>query len=282
MMWNKKGAGTGTSIWNKQYSDEEILKAQEDAKLIGGASGAFLLGDQNNVGSQVLGGALTGFSMGGPLGALLGIGGGLLGASKRRSSQQAYDRMIYDNNISTKTVQPSYYAKNGGIVESLDGEAIPTQSQKGEVAALPSGAIVGVHSKKMHNEMKKKDVTDYIPSGTFIGDDTKLTKEAADKIIIGASPGIYSEIKSKNIPYKEIKLGDALKKKTFTSAEGLEAIRDYIKIPQELERGISDPFAKITAKENLGTRGKFISGLMELTSKNNKKLRKQIADATEN
>lgn len=267
-------------------TDEERMQrkllAQQDARLVGGAAGAFMLADQRNVGSQVLGGALTGFSMGGPLGALLGIGGGLLGAAKRRSSQQAYDRMIYDNNISTKTVQPSYYAKNGGIVESLDGEAIPTQSQKGEMAALPSGAIVGVHSKKMHGEMKKKDVTDYIPSGTFIGDDTKLKREDAEKIIIGATPGVYSEIKSKNIPYKEIKLSDALKggKKVFTSAEGLEAIRDYIKIPEELERGISDPIARITAKENLGTRGKFISGLMELTSKNNKKLKKQIENAT--
>lgn len=266
--------------FNELKKEEKQRRALDDAKLMGAGAGAFLMADQRSVGSQVLGGALTGFSMGGPLGALLGIGGGLLGAAKRRSSQQAYDRMIYDNNISTKTVQPSYYAKNGGIVESLDGEAVPTQSQRGEIAALPSGAIVDVHSKKMHKEMKKKDVTDYIPNGTFIGDETKLTKEAADKIIIGASPGVYSEIKSKNIPYKEIKLGDAIKKKTFTAAEGLEAIRDYVKIPQELERGISDPFARITAKENLGTRGKFISGLMELTSKNNKKLRKQIADAT--
>lgn len=279
-MGNIFNKNSGNLFNNKDYTEDEIEKARADAKLLAGGAGAFLMADQRNVGSQILGGALTGFSMGGPLGALLGIGGGLLGAAKRRSSQQAYDRMIYDNNISTKTVQPSYYAKSGGIVESLDGEAIPTQSEKGEVAALPSGAIVGVHSKKTHKEMKKKDVTDYIPSGTFIGDDTKLKKEDAEKIIIGASPGMYSEIKSKNIPYKEIKLSDAIKKKTFTSAEGLEAIRDYIKIPQELERGISDPFARITAKENLGTRGKFISGLMELTSKNNKKLRKQIADAT--
>lgn len=259
---------------------QQLKSDANTAKGLGGIGGAFMMGDVNNVGSQAMGGALSGFSAGGPMGALIGLGAGLIGGLKRKSERQGYSRMMFDNMISTKTTDPSYYAKSGGMIMPIGKEeAIRTQANKGEKIALPTRSIVDVHSEAQHKDIKKDKVTDYIPVGSWIADtETEITKEEADKIILGANPGVYKEYEDgPKQSYKEIKLSDPMKgRDKVTAAEFLELIKDYVPVPRSLERGEHNPFASETAKENLHTRGKFISGLIELVAKKNKLLRKQL------
>lgn len=279
------------SVFNNIYSSlspilhKKEVYGQTDKKLLNAAGtlgtigGAAIMTDKS-VGSQALGGAMMGFGTAGPLGALLGLGAGLVGGALNKSRKDTYDRLVYDNMISQKTVQPSYYAKAGGIIMPLgEEELVRVQAQKGEVIALPTGAIVDVHSTKKHKDMKKSDITDYVPIMSLMGDEeTKIKLEDAEKMVLGADPGVYKEYNDgKKQPFREIKMSDALgKKKEFTTAEGLRMIKKNIPIPEDLERDVYNPFARETARENYITRGKFISGLMELASKKNKLLRKQL------
>lgn len=263
------------------YTDAEKERAKQAALGIAAGSG-MILSQSNNLLEAGAGGAMTGFAAGGPLGALLGLGFGLIGAGRRGMDQAANRRMLYDHEISSKASQPSYFAEHGGIVDDFSGDMmIKTQGKKGEVAALPDGSIVDLHAtKKEHKDYKKGEpqTSDNLPAGTFIGDDTKIKLKDAKKIVLGAEPGIYKEY-GKGTPYKDILLSDALgTKEQMTTAEALNKIKKHIPVSQDIENEVDDHMARITTAENLQTRGKYISGLLELASKNNKLLKKQLAN----
>ena len=200
--------------------------------------------------------------VGGILGMLLGVGGGILSNSVKREEDRARAREMRETMMRSKTVEPSFYASKGGIVGGLD-PVIAVQSKKGEVAYMPNGLIVDVHSNaKKHTGTK--EVTDMLPAGTYIGSDKKISKERASKVEIGQKVDEYSEFK-KGSPVKSIKL-DVLygKKKDMTVAELLKATKDMLKVPKELDDNIYDPYATETAKENMAQRDKYVSAIMAL------------------
>lgn len=245
---------------------------------------ALMMTEMNNVAPNVLkmglGGAMSGLGMGGPLGAILGGIGGLVGGAKKRADYKMYQDQEYENMISNKTVQPSYYAKTGGILMPVDDSgAIKLQAQKGEVAALPNGMIADVMAKETHKQMKKDKVTDVMPVGTFIGDtEGELRKEDAEKIKLGAMPMTYSE-KGEDKEFKEILLSDLFgNKKKLKAAELLNKAKKHIKIPERVDDEIHDPFSIATAQDNLKTRAKYISGIMELSARSDSKLRRQMEE----
>lgn len=263
----------------KLYSQVQDLSA-----LFGGgmAASAMSAPKVSPLGAGI-GGALQGFGMAGLLGAPIGLIGGLIGGAKRRAEQDAIAQLEYDNMISSKRADPSYYAKSGAVLVPIEkDEAITVQAEPDEVAALPSGMIADVMATKTHKQKRKeKDepkVTDVFPGGTFIGENNvKLLKKDAEKIVFGAVPQIYTESGKKNKEYKEIRLSDVWgNKKKLTPAEALNKVKKKIPIPQYIEDEIADPFAKATAESNKKTRAKYISGIMELSARQNPKLRAEM------
>ena len=267
-------------------NDEEKKKWQQIYGQVKNLSAIFgpalMMGEMNNAAPNVLkmglGGAMSGLGMAGPLGAILGGIGGLVGGAKKRADYKMYQDQEYENMISNKTVQPSYYAKTGGILMPVDDSgAIKLQAQKGEVAALPNGMIADVMAKETHKQMKKDKVTDVMPVGTFIGDtEGELRREDAEKIKLGAMPMTYSE-KGEDKEFKEILLSDLFgNKKKLKAAELLNKAKKHIKIPERVDDEIHDPFSIATAQDNLKTRAKYISGIMELSARSDSKLRRQM------
>lgn len=266
------------SLNKKQLLDDLDSQGESLAKSVGVIAGATLSQD-NSVINKGIGGALTGLAtFGSPLGALLGLGSGLISGATAQSRKQTQNRKAYEQMFVDKAA-PSYYAKQGGIIMPVGEEgAVKTQSQRGEVIALPTGGIVDVHSKKTHKQMKKEVTTDYIPVGSWVGDESnKIKLKDAEKVTLGFNPGMYREHDKDKKGFEEIKLSDALgKKKEITAAEGLKSIRDYIPIPEDLDKDVYNPFAMETAKENYITRDKFVKGLMGLAAKKNQLLYDQL------
>ena len=267
-------------------NDEEKKKWQQIYGAVKNLSAIFgpglMMTEMNNAAPNVLkmglGGAMSGLGMAGPLGAVLGGIGGLVGGAKKRADYKLYQDQEYENMISNKTVQPSYYAKTGGILMPVDESgAVKLQAQKGEVAALPNGMIADVMAKETHKQMKKDKVTDVMPVGTFIGDtEGELRREDAEKIKLGAMPMTYSE-KGEDKDFKEILLSDLFgNKKKLKTAELLNKAKKHIKIPERVDDEIHDPFSIATAQDNLKTRAKYISGIMELSARSDSKLRRQM------
>ena len=267
-------------------NDEEKKKWQQIYGAVKNLSAIFgpglMMTEMNNAAPNVLkmglGGAMSGLGMAGPLGAVLGGIGGLVGGAKKRADYKLYQDQEYENMISNKTVQPSYYAKTGGILMPVDESgAVKLQAQKGEVAALPNGMIADVMAKETHKQKKKDKVTDVMPVGTFIGDtEGELRREDAEKIKLGAMPMTYSE-KGEDKDFKEILLSDLFgNKKKLKTAELLNKAKKHIKIPERVDDEIHDPFSIATAQDNLKTRAKYISGIMELSARSDSKLRRQM------
>lgn len=242
-----------------------------------GMTGMEMQNPAPNLLNMGLGGAMQGFGMAGPLGALLGGVGGLLGGAKKRGDFEAAQRQQYEDMFTNKRSEPSFYAKNGGMVMPIDGEVATLQTEKGEVAAMPDGMIVDVMSKKKHKDMKKDVVTDVFPAGTFIADtDGELKREDAKDYSLGSMPMTYTEEGEKE-KYKEVLLSDLFgKNKKLKTAQLLGKVKKEVKMPERVADEIHDPFAMAAAQDNLATRGKYIQAVMNLSARSDRKLRKEI------
>lgn len=198
---------------------------------------------------------------GGLMGLLLGVGGGILANSINRDP---YNRDATEAMMRAKTVEPSFYAGKGGIVGGDENTVMPVQAKKGEVAAMPTGMIVDVHADNRKHKGMGKDVTDFLPAGTYIGSDKEISKEKADKVELGHNVSEYSEFK-KGKPVESIKLSELYgKRKNMTVAELLMATRNKFKVPEVLDDKVRDPFAEATANENIAQREKYVSAIMNL------------------
>lgn len=242
-----------------------------------GGMGMFLQNDSNPMGAA-FGGAMTGFGMGGPLGAILGFGSGLLGAGKKRADQDSMDRIQWNNMISAKASEPSIYAKDGAFINAVD-EIVDLQTQKGEMIAHPTGMITKVMATKKHKDADEDDVSDSLPFGAYVASDekgTEITKEDAEEFILGVKPLMYDE-KGNKSEYEPIRLSDVFgENKRLTPAAFLRRLQKHVPVPLKALDKIDDPISDITAAENMETRKKYVSGIMELNARKNKKLRKQM------
>lgn len=256
------------AVLQKMYAQVQDLSGML-GPLIQGTAG-------NDVFSAGLGGALQGFSAG-PLGALAGGAAGLMGAARRREEEETRKRIAWDDMMS-QTSAPSYYAKTGAILAPLNGEgAMRIQAQKGEVAAMPNGMIADVMSRRSHKEMKADDVTDVLPAYTIVGDEkTMLRRSDAEKVVLGVRPQIYTESGKKNREYSEMKLSDMFTSEEMSVADVLRNIRRKIKIPEQVEDEVMNPWAHATADDNSKTRMKYVNAVMELAARKNMKLRRQL------
>lgn len=166
--------------------------------------------------------------------------------------------------MKAKTVEPSFYAGKGGIVGGDENVVMPVQAKFGEVAAMPTGMIVDVHADNRKHKGMGKEVTDFLPAGTYIGSDKEISKEKADKVELGHNVSEYSEFK-KGKPVESIKLSELYgKRKNMTVAELLRATRNKFKVPEVLDDKVRDPFAEATANENIAQREKYVSAIMNL------------------
>lgn len=199
--------------------------------------------------------------IGGIMGLLLGVGGGILANS---INKDPYNREGTEAMMKAKTVEPSFYAGKGGIVGGDENVVMPVQAKAGEVAAMPTGMIVDVHADNRKHKGMGKEVTDFLPAGTYIGSDKEISKEKADKVELGHNVSEYSEFK-KGKPVESIKLSELYgKRKNMTVAELLRATRNKFKVPEVLDDKVRDPFAEATANENIAQREKYVSAIMNL------------------
>lgn len=212
-----------------------------------------------------------------PLLSLLGTGGGLLlGSLQARSIAAQQENTYFTNLLRNSSVEPSYYAKTGGIMQSIDGAtSIPVQGELGENMAMPSGIITDLKAKKLHKDEEKETVTDMVPVGSFVATEKmKLKKEEADKILLSRSAGIYSEGDDEE-DVKEVRLSSIFgDDKEISAVEALKRVKKILPIPRQVKDRSMDPFALKTAEENILSRGKYIEGIVEMISNKDSSFRK--------
>ena len=211
--------------------------------------------------------------VGGLVGLLFGVGGGLLASKISKDQNTSFLNRQNEQMIKNKAIQPSYYARHGTIIgPTAGGIGAAVRAMKGEVAAMPNGMIVDVNS----TSKKDKDITDVFMPGTYVAGDNEITKEEADKVIMGQTITEYNEFK-KGKPVEELTLGRLFgKKKKMSVAELLQATKKMLPTPAILEEEIYDPFALETARENIGQRAKYVSAILSLDAKKNKSLRDKL------
>lgn len=250
-------------------------------------------------------GAFQGASIGSKFGPLGIIGGAVLGKIAGKgtylTNQSNYDTQEYLKNrnyMNNHTVDQStgYYQQGGGVqgeqaIVIKDGNSYFTppmpmglktiapnspyqhiQTEKGEMMMMMDGGIVPTKATKLHKNMKKDEVTDIVPVGTFVFSDfdkKKLKKEKLDKIKIGHSPVQYSE-DGEAIELKESSMGDHMTKAVQTPAEIAKNILSKFPISSRKK----DIFADITNEQNRVNRLPYLAKLVELNG--SKKTDKQI------
>lgn len=250
-------------------------------------------------------GAFQGASIGSKFGPLGIIGGAVLGKIAGKgtylTNQSNYDTQEYLKNrnyMNNHTVDQStgYYQQGGDVqgeqaIVIKDGNSYFTppmpmglktiapnspyqhiQTEKGEMMMMMDGGIVPTKATKLHKNMKKDEVTDIVPVGTFIFSDfdkKKLKKEKLDKIKIGHSPVQYSE-DGEAIELKESSMGDYMTKAEQTPAEIAKNILSKFPISSRKK----DIFADITNEQNRVNRLPYLAKLVELNG--SKKTDKQI------
>lgn len=258
-----------------------------------------------NQGLTEAAGAFQGASIGSKFGPLGIIGGAVLGKIAGKgtylTNQSNYDTQEYLKNrnyMNNHTVDQStgYYQQGGDVqgeqaIVIKDGNSYFTppmpmgiktidpnspyqhiQTEKGEMMMMMDGGIVPTKATKLHKNMKKDEVTDIVPVGTFVFSDfdkKKLKKEKLDKIKIGHSPVQYSE-DGEAIELKESSMGDYMTKAEQTPAEIAKNILSKFPISSRKK----DIFADITNEQNRVNRLPYLAKLVELNG--SKKTDKQI------
>lgn len=150
------------------------------------------------------------------------------------------------------------------------------QTEKGEKVMMQDGGIVPVKALKLHKDIKKDEVTDILPAGSYVMSDfgkMKLKKDKLEKIVLGHGPVEYEEGESDD-PIKEVKMSDFMNKKEMSPAE----ITENILKKYPLSSRKKDIFADVTNEHNTINRLPFLAKLIEL---NESKKKKPVSDDAE-
>lgn len=246
---------------NKDVGKEYFSNAFDTAlNIAGGAAGmaeAANLSDpgQTSLGTGAMAGAIQGVAGGAALGPVGMVAGGLLGGikglvgagnAKAAFAQSEYDKRM--NLLKGMRVAP-VMNEEGGMNATESGIDVPLQTEAGEVMLMEGGDLVDVNAKKKHKDMKKGEITDIVPSGTYTFSDSNKRLINLEKIkdhIVGYGKGKYKEGEA-NVPLKKIHVSDILGDKgKITPAEGARRLRNKYKVD------LSDktPIGKATNKEN--------------------------------
>ena len=141
---------------------------------------------------------------------------------KQYATQQAFDPLS-DINIAARTNTGSQGNFAEGGMTTKPGY-VPYQTESEEVLVLPDLSIIDTAATKKHGKMKKDQVTDYIPEGTYIGSArVKLKKKDADKIVISTTAVKYKEGEKPKEP-KQYTLGDLFTKPTMSVADVIRQV----------------------------------------------------------
>lgn len=261
-----KNSNTATTI-DSINNDPNLIRNKailgDIATTAGGLLSATAVqpGEEPNIRRGILGGALAG-AAGGPLGILAGGLGGFFTSAKAMENYQNTLGLEAEQNRLDKTINPALYEEGGMIAPPQEFEA--AQLSFDELILLPDGQIVKSTSNKEHKDMKKDEVTDMIPKGSYVFSnklkfDTKKLKE--EDIVLAKFPGVYSE--EGNTKYEEIKLTDTVGEGEMTFAEA--AKRVLKKIPTQDNK--KDIYNKKTNDLNIETRIPHLMKLIELQTK---------------
>lgn len=185
---------------------------------------------------------------------------GDLGSSLQFDSKALLDMIRMLEGIMGK--QPRYYRFGGAANEP---PIIPVQTEVGEKIAHLDGAITDVNATKKHSQMDRDEITDWIPSGTYIfsrDPKMKLSRDKAEDYVIGVKQMEYKESQKGKIP-EITKFSDIFKKKHHTPAEIAELIRKKLRVLETEDK--SDFLTMQTNKENLESRMPYLQALVDMS-----------------
>lgn len=158
--------------------------------------------------------------------------------------------------------QHRYYRFGGSVNEP---PIIPVQTEIGEKMAHLDGTITDVNATKNHSQMDRDDITDWVPSGTYIfskDSKMKLSRNNAEDYVIGVKQMPYKESQKGKIP-EITKFSDIFKKKHHTPAELAELIRKKLRTLETEDT--SDFLTMQTNKENLESRMPYLQALVDMS-----------------
>ena len=121
----------------------------------------------------------------------------------------------------------------------VEGEYIPIQTEKDETILLPNGNLVKVKADKLHKNMKRDKVTDYVPNNSYIFSNDKSMKIDKSSTVrgikledISMGDNIYQYSENELTKgSKEVLFTDLFKKdKALTPAELSVRIKDKFKL----------------------------------------------------
>lgn len=151
-----------------------------------------------------------------------------------------------------------YILTNGGMAEPM-----AVQTEKGETIVNPNMDIFDVKAKKTHEQMKRNEITDILgPEDYVLSNKTKISKNKADKMVIGVKPLLYSEDGDAS-KYEEIKLSSLFKKKEHTMAELSKIVRSQYSTIDEPK----NTFEKRASDDNRQSRANYLGLLMNINQK---------------
>ena len=168
------------------------------------------------------------------------------------------------------------YADGGEVQEQV--ELIPIQTEKvgkqSEMIIHLDGTITKVNATKRHKQMDEDEVTDIVPSGSYITSADPMMKikfKTAEDIVLGIKSQPYKEWKKGTVP-TEITLAEiwGSGKKDKTPAELTQNVAKRFNIIDKdpyYEHG-GDIFTKRTNQENMEARIPFLSEIVRLNEKN--------------
>jgi hypothetical protein len=252
--------------WGKDQLNESLQKAgpkiQGITTLGAGIVQQANLSDpsQTSVGVGLASGAVKGASAGASFGIPGLIAGATFGAleggttaAKVASDYDEAEWKKRQSRLNGLRIAPAIKEKGGAVVEDEAVIDVPIQAEVGEMFFLPNGDLVETNADKTHKEMKRGEVSDIVPNGTYVLSNSQKKLIDLAKIkdhIVGYGKGEYSETHG-NTPLTKIKVGDILGEKgKITPAEaGRRVVRLYKLIDNPEEK-----FEKLTNDENRNAR----------------------------
>lgn len=226
-------------------------------------AGAIVSTNADTAGAAGIGGLLSGIA-GGPLGMLMGGIGGLNDFYQKKSAKEAYMENYNKNLLDSRTMAPFAGSfEKGGFPELEELPFMGIQTKDGEQLFTVGGEIVDTMSDELHKDMKKGEVTDVVPRGTFVFSDSSSldTSNMSDKKdVMYRFPGRYSEIDG-NVKGEEVRFTDFVGKGKMTYAEAAMNLKK--KIPLLTEKH-GDILTEMTNAKNLQTRMPFVMKLIEM------------------
>lgn len=258
-----------------------ILGGGQEGGLLGNITNMFSGGQGGGQGgglADIIGGLLGGGNQQqeSPLQyATPGFGGAMsafnMGLSGGDSLMQNLMGALAPNLQFQLTRQGGFIYQDGGMVQQPQLVPIQTETVNGrsEMIIHLDGGITKVNATKPHKSMKKDEVTDIVPQGTFIASADKKMKMSykdADKITMGIKTYQYKEGKQARVPERISMAGLwGGSRRDMTPAELTEKVRRKYNIidKDEYYDVAGDVFTERTNQENLASRAPYLAEIIK-------------------